>query len=154
MTSANNGLFAEQSFKKDDIICFYLRLVNSPSFIDGNNEYLIGYQNCKIGLPRDIVTNSQFGLSAHFCNDITFTYRETKGVNPTCLKQNNAKLDGLNLICDCYEISSGNEIFFNYNREQLNNKDMKGFMATRNLFDDSDEENWSYKNRLHIFLIL
>ena len=117
--NANNGLFAETTFNRDDIICVYLGLINSPLFEKGDNEYLIGYRNCKIGLPRHLITQSQFGLGAHFCNDARFGLKETSGINPTRLKKNNARLDGLNLKCDCDSIGPGNEICFNYNREQF-----------------------------------
>ena len=139
--NADNGLFAEKSFKKNEIICVYLGLINSPSFEIGDNEYLIGYKKCKIGLPRNLVTQSQFGLGAHFCNDATFGQRQISGINPTRMKKNNARLEGVILRCDRDEIHPGNEICFNYNREQLVSKDFSGFTLSGELFDSTSEES-------------
>lgn len=57
------------------------------------------------------------------------------------MKQNNIKLYGLNLIYDYNLISSINKIFFNYNRSQFHSREFRGFMESRNLFDNSNKEN-------------
>ena len=57
------------------------------------------------------------------------------------MKKNNARLEGVILRCDRDEIHPGNEICFNYNREQLQSKDFTGFMATGDLFDTTSEES-------------
>lgn len=78
--SSNKGLFTLVSFCRNDIISVYLGLINSELFQDGNNEYFIGYHNCKIGDPTDLVSILLYSLNTHFCNDITFIHRENRGL--------------------------------------------------------------------------